>query len=243
MASSNYQYKAKMVSFYMPKLILLRHGQSKWNEHNRFTGWVDISLSTKGIQEAQLAGEKLAHETIDLIYVSGLIRSQMTAMIVMSAHQGSGIACIMHEEGRMKEWGNCYDTDASKSIIPVICSEALNERYYGQLQGLNKQATMDKYGADLVQQWRRSYDTPPPAGESLKDTCQRTLPYFKEVIIPKLKEGKNVFICAHGNSLRSIIMNLDQLSEEQIVKLELSTGDPIIYDCYVTKESMAYQRL
>lgn len=220
-----------MVKSHSTKLILMRHGQSKWNELNLFTGWVDIPLSDKGIDEAILAGKKVKDIPIDIIFTSSLVRAQMTAMLVMAQHSSGKVPLITQShDGKFENWAKIHSKEAQESCIPVVESWHLNERMYGDLQGLNKKETMDKYGVEQVQIWRRSYDVPPPNGESLKMTAARTIPYFLEEIVPQLKLGKNVFVSAHGNSLRSIIMQLDQLSPEQVVKLELATGEPILYE-------------
>ncbi len=213
------------------KLILLRHGQSEWNKHNLFTGWVDIPLSWEGVQEAIAAGKKIADIPIDVIFISTLTRAQMTAMIAMSVHKGGKVPVILHPgEGKLEEWAKIHNPKAEKLTIPVIRAWELNERYYGDLQGLNKRETMDKYGEDQVHIWRRSYDVPPPHGECLADTAARAIPYFEKNVLPILKEGKNVFIAAHGNSLRAIIMKLDNMTKEEILNFELATGLPVIYE-------------
>lgn len=212
------------------KLILLRHGQSEWNRLNLFTGWVDIALSIAGIQEAMEAGRKIRSIPVDLIYVSSLIRAQMTAMLAMASHSSGKVPLVLHPHGaKLEAWAKIYSEEAQKMCIPVITAWELNERMYGRLQGLNKQETREKFGEAQVQRWRRSFDEPPPEGESLEMTAARTLPYFKEKILPELKKGKNIFISAHGNSLRSIMMFLDHLTKEQVVHLELKTGEPVIY--------------
>ena len=211
------------------KLILLRHGASLWNEKNIFTGWVDIPLSSKGIEESFKAGKKIAHMPIDLIFTSTLIRAQMTAMLAMSVHDGDLVPCVIHSEGKLKEWAEIYSEETKKSCIPVYTAWQLNERMYGKLQGMNKDEMRKKYGEDQVHVWRRSYDQAPPEGESLEMTAARSIPYFQEKIVPLLKQGKNILISAHGNSLRSIVMLLDKLSKEEVVKLEMATGDPVIY--------------
>lgn len=213
------------------KLILMRHGQSEWNKRNLFTGWVDIPLSWEGIVEAIEAGKKISSIPIDVIYISTLMRAQMTAMIAMSEHEGGKVPRILHEgEGKLEEWGKVHNPSAAQSTIPVIKAWELNERMYGDLQGLNKQETREQYGKEQVHIWRRSYDVPPPNGECLADTAARAIPYFQEKIVPHLASGQNVFISAHGNSLRAIIMHLDGLSKEEVLKLELGTGVPIIYE-------------
>lgn len=215
----------------MALLIMLRHGESEWNRQNQFTGWVDVPLSSKGVEEALKAGELIKDIPIDVIFTSTLIRAQMTLAIAMLKHSGKKVPVFHHEgEGNLDKWGKIYSPTAEKNTIPVYKSWHLNERMYGELQGLNKAETAEKFGKDQVKIWRRSYDTPPPSGESLEMTAARTIPYFEEEIVPYLKQGKNVFISAHGNSLRSIIMDLDGLSKEEVVNLELATGSPILYE-------------
>ena len=187
-------------------LVLIRHGQSEWNEKNLFTGWKDPGLTKKGVEEAESAGIQLRTQgfQFDVMFTSDLQRAQMTGEIIL------------------KELG--------ASNLPVVKNQALNERDYGDLSGLNKDEAREKWGEDQVHIWRRSFDTPPPGGESLKGTAERVLPYFKKEILPQLLEGKNILIAAHGNSLRSLVMELDQLTKEQVVKLEIATGDPIYYE-------------
>jgi len=189
----------------MTILVLIRHGQSLWNAENRFTGWTDIDLSKKGEYEAEMAGKKLESISFDVVHTSALMRAQRTAEII-----------IQHNK-------------ISKDM-PVYKDERLNERHYGSLQGLNKTETAEKYGAEQVHVWRRSFDIAPPEGESLKMTAERTLPYFKEDILKHLNEGKNVLVSAHGNSLRSIVMHIENISKENIVKLEIQTGVPRTYE-------------
>lgn len=215
----------------MSKLILMRHGQSQWNLANIFTGWVDIPLSTKGIEESLEGGDKISHEPIDIIFTSTLIRAQMTAMLAMTRHSSGKVPVILHtEQGKMNEWAKIYDEKTQNSIIPVICAWEINERMYGELQGVNKAELANRFGAEQVQIWRRSFDVAPPNGESLKMTAERSIPYFEKTILPHLIKGQNVFVVAHGNSLRSIIMDLDGLSSEQVIKLELATGEPVVYE-------------
>jgi len=210
-------------------LVLLRHGESVWNKLNLFTGWVDVPLSEKGIEEALKAGELLKDYKFDIVFTSELVRAIQTAMLVMSKNQSSGVPVIIHSSGKMKEWGVIYG-EHGKNYIPVIKAWQLNERYYGKLQGFNKDKAREIYGKRQVLLWRRSYNIAPPEGESLKDTAQRTIPYFKEKIIAELEKGKNVLVSAHGNSLRSIVMYLDDLSEEEVLKLNIPTGVPLIYE-------------
>ena len=210
---------------------MMRHGQSKWNELNLFTGWVDVPLSAKGIEEALEGGRKIRDFPIDVIITSTLVRAQMTAFLAMSVHSSGKVPVVLHAgEGKLEEWAHIFGKDAQENTIPVICAWELNERMYGELQGLNKAETAEKFGADQVKLWRRSYDIAPPKGESLKMTAARSIPYFEEKVIPFLKQGMNVFISAHGNSLRSIVMDLDLLTKEQVVALEIPTGEPIIYN-------------
>jgi 2,3-bisphosphoglycerate-dependent phosphoglycerate mutase len=187
----------------MSKLILVRHGQSLWNLENRFTGWVDVPLTEEGREEARKAGELLRGTDFQVAYTSGLTRAQNTLEIML-------------------------DTLGVK--VPVIRDIALNERHYGDLQGLNKEDTAKRYGEDQVKIWRRSFDVPPPNGEALKQTAERTLPFFERCILGDIRQGKNVLVVAHGNSNRSIVMKLDQLSKEAVLELNLGTGIPLIYD-------------
>jgi 2,3-bisphosphoglycerate-dependent phosphoglycerate mutase len=214
----------------MSHLVLLRHGESVWNRLNVFTGWVDVPLTVKGIEEATAAGRKLENFSFDVIYVSTLVRAMETAMIAMAYNHSDRLPVVIHnEKGKENEWSKIYDAETEKRIIPVIRDWHLNERYYGELQGKNKARTAEEYGDEQVHLWRRSYDVPPPGGECLKDTAARTIPFFREHILPRLEQGQNVFVAAHGNSLRSIVMHLDDLSEEEVLQLEIPTGQPILY--------------
>ena len=188
-------------------LVLVRHGQSEWNEKNLFTGWRDPELTQKGAQEARNAGRELLGQeyVFDVMYTSALRRAQETGRI------------ILEEMGL---------TD-----IVTVRDQRLNERDYGDLSGLNKDDARERWGEDQVHVWRRSYDTPPPGGESLKDTANRVLPYFEEVILPNLVAGKNILVAAHGNSLRALIMRIESISSVDIVKLEIDTGKPIYFSC------------
>lgn len=208
------------------KLIMMRHGQSEWNRLNLFTGWVDIPLSMKGIEESMAGGKKIAHIPIDAIFVSALIRAQMTAMLAMAAHESGKVPYILHPH---KKWAEIHSPEIKEKCIPVTTAWQLNERMYGALQGMNKDAMRAQFGEEQVHRWRRSFDEAPPEGESLAMTAERALPYFKEEILPLLRAGKNIFISAHGNSLRAIVMFLDNLSKDQVVHLEIATGEPLIY--------------
>lgn len=228
----------------MSTLMLMRHGESEWNRLNRFTGWVDIPLSKKGIEEALQAGRLLKDTHIDIVVTTPLSRAWMSALLLLSQHRENKVPLIVHEgEGQMEEWAAIYDQEAQAQTIPVLKSSALNERMYGKLQGLNKAETIKRYGEEQVRIWRRSYDGKPPEGESLAMTTARALPYFKEKVVPLLREGNNVLIVAHGNSLRAIIMYLDGLTTEQVLDLEVPTGIPILYDCegsYFTKRDVDF---
>jgi len=226
----------------MSLLILMRHGQSMWNASKLFTGWVDVPLTNVGIDEAIQGGKDIAHLVIDEVHTSTLIRAQMTAMLALAQHNGGktpvfqynqpedGIENVSQNEARMIQWAQINGDQDTDSILPIFVSWQLNERMYGDLQGLNKDDTRQKYGDEQVHIWRRSYDVPPPNGESLELTAQRTLPYLEQSIIPSLQSGKNVFVAAHGNSLRSIIMSLEGLSQEQVLSLEVPTGIPMVYE-------------
>lgn len=212
----------------MSTLVLVRHGQSQWNLENRFTGWVDVPLSKKGIEEATSAGKKLKDFNFDSIFVSHQIRAIQTLNYILIESANPKTPIFKHEERRIRKWELNYTSNPEKEI-PVYQSPDLAERYYGDLQGLNKQETKDKYGEEQVHRWRRSYDIRPPNGESLKDTLERTIPYFKKNILKELKEGKTVLVSAHGNSLRSISMYVENISKEEIPNLEIPTGVPIVY--------------
>ncbi len=212
----------------MSKLVLVRHGQSQWNLEDRFTGWVDVPLSKKGIKEAISAGKKLKDFEFDVMYVSHMLRAIQTLHYIIIESSSKKTPIIKHEDKRVSKWEQNYLSDSNKEI-PVYQSVELAERYYGDLQGLNKQKTREKFGADKVKLWRRSFDINPPNGESLKDTSERTIPYFKKHILKNLKEGKNILVSAHGNSLRSIIMFVENISKKEIPNVEIPTGIPIVY--------------
>ena len=186
-------------------LILVRHGQSEWNAKNLFTGWKDPGLTDEGMKEALVAGSTIKSENIlfDEMFTSKLVRAQITGKIILET--------------------------INQSDISINQNIALNERNYGSLAGLNKDDARKKWGEEQVHIWRRSFDIPPPDGESLKNTSERVLPYFNREILPKVVNGSNILIAAHGNSLRSLIMQLDNISEVDIVNLEIPTGAPIKY--------------
>ena len=190
----------------MSQLILVRHGQSEWNQQNLFTGWRDPDLTERGVKEARNAGRALKAEgiTFTIAFTSELMRAQKTC------------ALLLEEQGQ--------------SDLQTIRNVALNERDYGDLSGLNKDDAREKWGEEQVHIWRRSFDTPPPGGESLKDTAERVLPYFNNTIMPRIRAGENVLVAAHGNSLRALVMVLDELSEAEITQVNIATGEPYIYD-------------
>ena len=203
-------------------LVLVRHGQSEWNAKNLFTGWKDPGLTDQGVAEAKNAGRLILEQNIrfDLMYTSMLSRAQKTGDIILGV--------LNHKE------------------VPIVKNGALNERDYGSLAGLNKDDARKQWGEEQVHIWRRSFDIPPPDGESLKDTADRVLPYFEAEIMPKVISGSSILIAAHGNSLRALIMKLDSISSEDIVKLEIPTGAPIQYeftsDGIVVKKTNLYEK-
>lgn len=214
-----------------PKLILMRHGRSAWNGQNLFTGWVDIPLDETGIAESIKGGEKIRDLPIDVIFTSTLIRSQMTVVLSLLHHASGKVPVFLHEgQGKQDTWGRIYSEETKQKTFPVYCREELNERMYGKLQGMNKAQIAEQFGAAQVQTWRRSFDATPPDGESLSMTAGRTLPYFQQRIVPYLEAKKTVLVTAHGNSLRSIVMQLDRLSKEEVLNLEIPTGEVIIYE-------------
>ncbi len=186
-------------------LVLVRHGESEWNKLNLFTGWRDVDLSENGVEEARRAGRLIKEKGIhfDLAYTSALKRAQRTLELVLE--------------------------ELGQTGLETIKDQALNERDYGDLSGLNKDDARKRWGEEQVHIWRRSFDVPPPGGESLKDTAARVLPYYESKIWPDYQAGKNIIVAAHGNSLRALLMKLDQLSREEVLKLNLATGVPMIY--------------
>ncbi|RME31964.1 2,3-bisphosphoglycerate-dependent phosphoglycerate mutase [Candidatus Woesearchaeota archaeon] len=209
----------------MSYLILVRHGESRWNIANRFTGWVDVPLSENGIYEAMMAAKRLEGLRFDIAFTSTLMRAIETLLIILAKQDYTGV--FVHSAGKGRQWSR--HTTLGRKEIPVYCDEALNERYYGRLQGMNKDAARRKFGKQQVFIWRRSYDVRPPGGECLHDTYKRAVPYFQRKIMPHVRRGKNVLVSAHGNSLRAIIKYLDKISDEQIPHLELPTGKPVLY--------------
>ncbi|MEK9650459.1 MAG: 2,3-bisphosphoglycerate-dependent phosphoglycerate mutase [Gammaproteobacteria bacterium] len=195
----------------MSFLVLVRHGQSEWNAKNLFTGWKDPDLTKLGVEEANKAGTfiKKLGIVFDAMFTSDLVRAQKTGSIILQE----------------------INQDP-----PVIKNMALNERNYGDLAGLNKDDARKRWGEEQVHIWRRSFDISPPGGESLKNTAERVLPYFNEMIMPEILKNKNILIAAHGNSLRALVMKLDNLSADQVIALEIPTGAPIVYEINRTGE-------
>ena len=200
-------------------LVLVRHGQSEWNAKNLFTGWKDPGLTPVGEKEAANAGSLIKDRNIkfSMMFTSALKRAQITGEMILE-----GI---------------------DQTHIEVVKNQALNERDYGDLAGLNKDDARKEWGEEQVHIWRRSYDMPPPGGESLKNTAERVLPYFNSTILPKLLQGENILVAAHGNSLRSLVMQLDNLSKEEVVALEIPTGAPIIYSFAGKEEPISKENL
>jgi 2,3-bisphosphoglycerate-dependent phosphoglycerate mutase len=198
-------------------LILVRHGQSEWNLKNLFTGWKNPGLTEQGIAEARKAGQTIKKAGLEptVFFTSALTRAQHTLDLIL-------------EELGLTE-------------VTITRSKALNERDYGDLAGLNKDDARAKWGEEQVLIWRRSYDVPPPGGESLKDTAARTLPYYEDVILPFVKEGETVLVAAHGNSLRSMVMAIEKLTPDEILKRELATGEPVVYR--ITKSGKLKERV
>ena len=186
-------------------LVLVRHGESEWNRLNRFTGWKDVGLTEEGMAEAHLAGAMLKEtgQRFDCAFTSTLKRAHNTLDIILE--------------------------ELAQGKLPTVKAAALNERDYGELVGINKEEARKRWGADQVHIWQRSYDTAPPGGESLKDTALRVVPFYEKWIVPELQKGKSVIVVAHGNSLRSLIMELDRLTPDEVMQVELGTGMPLVY--------------
>lgn len=201
----------------MSQLVLVRHGESQWNLENRFTGWVDVPLSVKGEEEARNAGKKIREFRFDYAFTSALVRAKETLRLILA--------------------------EIGQREVPIEEDKALNERMYGELQGLNKTETAQKYGEQQVKIWRRSFDIPPPGGESLKDTAERVLPYYEKRIKPALMSNKTVLVVAHGNSLRSLVMHLEHLSKEAVLELNIPTGAPLWYELDSTGTVISHRYL
>lgn len=223
------------------QLVLMRHGESMWNDLKLFTGDVDIPLTEKGITEALAAGKAVSEIDFDIIFTSRLVRSKQTALIAMTQSRYKRVPVIVrggfHGTGKAGDANRLRLRDAAAKalehasclMVPVYADPALNERCYGDLQGLSKEAAAKEFGHEQVKLWRRSFDTRPPYGESLQDTAERTIRFFKSTIVPRLDEGRNVLVVAHGNVLRCIISHLANLTETEMLQLQVATGLPYAY--------------
>jgi 2,3-bisphosphoglycerate-dependent phosphoglycerate mutase len=212
----------------MAKLFLLRHLKSQWNLENRFAGWADNPLSREGSDSAKAIAESMSGQTFDVVYTSPLIRNMQT-VIKIFRNTGDKYPFFIHlDKGKMQKWGNFIDI--SKNDLPAYVSEKLNERYYGKVQGLNKEETAKKYGEEKVHLWRRSYNIAPPGGESERDVYKRTVPFYKKYVEKDLLSGKNVLLVASHNSLRAIVKYIENIPDEKIIDLELPFGALVKYD-------------
>ncbi|MCC7304567.1 2,3-diphosphoglycerate-dependent phosphoglycerate mutase [bacterium] len=210
----------------MNSLVMVRHGQSRWNASNRFTGWVDVTLSVRGIREAQECGDKLKDTEFDVAFTSELIRAQQTLFTILSRQNKTGIVVHTADKDALTLTSNFMTLED----IPIYVTHKLNERHYGLLQGLDKAEVKIKYGEQQVMDWRRGYMAQPPEGESLEDVYKRAVPYFKNTVMPYVASGKNVIVSGHGNSLRAIVKYIENITDEQIVNLDLPTGEVIRYE-------------
>ncbi len=221
----------------MSKLILLRHIKSQWNEENRFTGWMDVPLDENEIYKAKELADKVFQSNIDKIYTSTLFRNKDTVARMFEFGNKKYPVFIHLDKGKMQKWGNYIDI--SEDDVSVFVSENLNERYYGKLQGENKETAIKKYGEEKVHLWRRSYNVAPPGGESLKDVMKRTIPFYRKYIEEDLKKGKNVLVVASHNALRAIVKYIEKISDAEIINLEIPYGGLMEYEfdgkSYITK--------
>lgn len=218
----------------MGHLILVRHGEPGLKPEERLAGWVDVSLSRKGIEEALECATELEKLELDLAFASNLVRTQETLFIILSGQKKTGV--VVHE--RIGDGGNpgkvnwySYPEKLSEKLIPIYFTPSLNERYYGKLQGRKKQKMEEKYGAEKLASWRWNFEPGPPEGESLKAVYERAVPYFEEKILPAVKAGKNVLVCSHQGSLRALVKYIEEISDEDIREVRFSTGELAIY-CY-----------
>ena len=212
----------------MAKLFLLRHLKSQWNKENRFTGWVDVPLAENWQKKAKEISKKIFKNKIDTIYTSPLIRNKATVLALFSFLKRKYPIFVHLDKGKMKEWGNFKDI--SKNDLFVFVSEALNERYYGKLQGYNKEKVMKKYGEEKVHLWRRSYKIAPPGGESLEKVVKRVVPFYKKFIEKDLKKNKNVLVVASHNSLRALVKHIENISDKDIINLEIPYAGLLEYE-------------
>jgi 2,3-bisphosphoglycerate-dependent phosphoglycerate mutase len=211
----------------MPRLLLLRHFQSQWNLENRFTGWVDIPLAQLDLAKVKEIAEKVANAKIDVVFSSPLVRNQTTVSKVLE-YMGEEYPIFFHLEGKAEKWAKF--NDIKKGYLPVYLSQALNERCYGKLQGLNKELTAQKYGAERVKLWRRSFNQSPPGGESLKDVFKRAVPFYRRYVEKTLREDKNVLIVASHNSLRALLKYIEKVSDQEIINKEIPCAGIIEYE-------------
>lgn len=217
----------------MGTLVLVRHGESRWNVSGRFTGWVDVPLSEKGVHEAERCAEHCKEYDFDVAFTSALERAHATLLIILSRQNRTGI--IQHEGDHPHYKWRCYSNKCDGKDIPVFESEALNERYYGLLQGMDKKEAVKIYGREKVFAWRRGYVAKPPRGESMKDAFERTWPYFEKKIMPRIRRGETVMIAGHGNTLRAMIKRLEKISDDAISRLDLPEAKPVAYDYHKGK--------
>jgi 2,3-bisphosphoglycerate-dependent phosphoglycerate mutase len=210
----------------MPKIYLLRHLRSQWNLENRFTGWVDVPLSKGVDREAKKLAEKISKLKIDLVFSSPLARNQGSVLKIWE-YIDKQYPLFLHFKGKMKEWSHFQDI--SGNHLPVYISEKLNERYYGKLQGKNKAKTIKKHGFEKVRGWRRAFNQGPPGGERLKDTYNRTVPFYKKHIQKQLKKGRVVLVVASHNSLRALVKHIEKIPDEDIINREIPVGTLIEY--------------
>ena len=211
----------------MAKLFLQRHLKSQWNLENRYAGWVDNPLSDEGLSMADEAAELLKGERFDVVFTSPLSRNQQTTLEILKRLDQKPL--FLHVDGGKREQWETFE-GGNGTCLPAYVSEKLNERYYGKLQGLNKEESKKTFGEDQIKLWRRSYDIAPPEGESLKDTLNRVLPFYQEKIEPLLKEGKNVLIVSSGNTLRSIVKYAESISDDEIINFEIGFGGLVKYE-------------
>lgn len=210
----------------MSYLILVRHGESRWNLSNKFTGWVDVPLSQRGVQEAVNTAKRLKDIKLDQAFVSKLERAHETLTIILSQQEMTGI--FLHPDEKKESWYSC-ESHSEKTEILAHSTRLLNERYYGALQGLNKNEVRKKYGEEKVLQWRRGYAIRPPGGESIEDVYKRTIPFFTKRVMPLLAKGKNVIIVSHGNVMRTILKHIENIPAEFLPQVDLPSGEPLIY--------------
>ena len=212
----------------MSYLVLVRHGESRWNLAGKFTGWVDVPLSKRGIKEAIASAKKLSGIKFDLAYTSKLERAQETLLLILAFQNKTGI--FLHNQTKIKNKWTVNSNRFDKDDIPIYSKTALNERYYGDLQGMKKDSARNKFGEAQVFEWRRSFTTRPPNGESLKDVYNRAIPYFEREILVKLKKRKNIIVSIHGNTMRALIKHIEDISDTEIAFLELPFGKPFVYE-------------